>query len=43
VPLRHRHKLGPQVTLVDRVWVAALLVVGFADVIVVQYVLPLFD
>ena len=43
MPLRHRHKPDPQVTLVDRLWIAAVLVVGFADVILVQYVLPLFD
>ncbi|HEV2754454.1 MAG TPA: hypothetical protein VG318_01590 [Actinomycetota bacterium] len=43
MPLRHRNKLDPQVTLVDRLWVVALLVVGFADVIAVLYILPLFD
>ncbi len=40
---RRRSELDPQVTLIDRLWVAALLVVAFADMILVQYVLPLFD
>jgi hypothetical protein len=38
----HRvQKLDPQVTFVDRLWVAALLVVGFADVIFGQLIAPL--
>jgi hypothetical protein len=35
-------KLDPQVTLLDRLWVVAILVVGVADAIFVQLVL-LFD
>ena len=40
---RRRPEVDQQVTLVERLWVAALLLVAFADVLLVQVVLPLFD
>lgn len=43
MPTRPRPEAEPQVTLVDRLWVTGLMVVAFADVILVQVVLPLFD
>ena len=43
MPTRRRPENDPGVTLIDRLWVAALLVVAFADVLLVQFVLPLFD
>lgn len=33
---RPRPKLDPQVTLVDRLWVVAIVVVAFADVLFLQ-------